>query len=160
MSWHAKGWFHFMSASPQKHKKVGLIHTSVSSSVSWILPNPQPLKSPLMLSKDATSPWSRPCNWKFGWVSFHRACLTMSAVFVIPIITITIIIFIIIVTFIIIRFTTIVTFMLIVTFIIINIIIALDLLDHERCLVIPIVHIPTAWSPQIWLLDLMCKPLK
>ena len=84
----------------------------------------------------------------------------MSAVFVIPIITITIIIFIIIVTFIIIRFTIIVTFMLIVTFIIINIIIALDLLDHERCLVIPIVHIPTAWSPQIWLLDLMCKPLK
>jgi len=52
-------------ANPQKHKKVGLIHTSVSSSVSWILPNPQPLKSPLMLSKDATSPWSRPCIGKF-----------------------------------------------------------------------------------------------
>ena len=59
------------------------IHTSVSSSVSWILPNPQPLKSPLMLSRDATSPWSRPCRMELVEVNslknLIKTCFTISA---------------------------------------------------------------------------------
>ena len=65
MSWLLISVGHYKNHCVDKRVLKGLIQTSVSSSVSWILPSPHPLKSPLMLSKEATSPWSRPCNKKY-----------------------------------------------------------------------------------------------
>ena len=47
---------------PKTRAKGCSTQTSVSSSVSWMLPKPQPLRSPLILRREATSPWSRPCR--------------------------------------------------------------------------------------------------